>query len=114
MSNEIVCIGNVIFELYRAALNGEITTSTFFTVKNIVERARIIPRQEIIDTMAFSIECPKSRRVYYEMLRLDFLDWKKNPHALEPTTKNLSKRRERLIKTYWAFRNMEAKERRSE
>ena len=48
MKNDLVHSCNVVFELYKAALKNEITQEEFFKVKQIVERARVIPVKEII------------------------------------------------------------------
>lgn len=47
MGSELVCLGNVIFELYKASLNGEIAQNEFFKVKEIVKRARVIEKEEL-------------------------------------------------------------------
>ena len=47
MENELVSLSNIIFELYKAALNGEITQDEFVKVKRIVKRARVIEDDEV-------------------------------------------------------------------
>ena len=47
MESELVILSNVIFELYKAALNGEITQDEFVKVKRIVKRARAIGDDEV-------------------------------------------------------------------
>lgn len=44
---DLVCRGNVIYELYAACLGGEIGQKEFLRVKSIVNRARRIPDEEI-------------------------------------------------------------------
>lgn len=45
-SNYLVWIGNVIFELYKATLYGEIDTKTFLIVKDIVKRSKEVKNYE--------------------------------------------------------------------
>ena len=47
MESELGILSNVIFELYKAALNGEITQDEFVKVKRIVKRARAIGDDEV-------------------------------------------------------------------
>ena len=46
MGAEVVYLSNVIFELYKAALAGEITQDEFVIVKDIVKRARVVNGDE--------------------------------------------------------------------
>lgn len=47
MEIEYVVLSNVIFELYKAALAGEITQDEFVRAKRIVKRARVIEDDEV-------------------------------------------------------------------
>lgn len=42
MENKVVSLNNVIFELYKSALAGEITQSEFLRAKSIVKRAKTL------------------------------------------------------------------------
>ena len=47
VKSEYVVLSNVIFELYKAALAGEITQDEFVRAKRIVKRARVIEDDEV-------------------------------------------------------------------
>lgn len=49
MGAEVVYLSNVIFELYKASLAGEITQEDFFKMKDIVKRARIVRQDDYDD-----------------------------------------------------------------
>jgi hypothetical protein len=51
MGSEVVYLSNVIFELYKAALAGEITQDEFSTVKDIVKRARVVRTDDYDDLL---------------------------------------------------------------
>lgn len=47
---EVVSISNVIFELYKAALSGEITQDDFEKLKCIVKRAKVYKQEIELET----------------------------------------------------------------
>lgn len=47
MLDDFVYRGNVMYEFYKAALNGEITRAEFFKAKEIIKRASPITSKEI-------------------------------------------------------------------
>ena len=50
MNQDLVYRSNVLFELYKATLSGEISRDEFVKVSKIVKRARAIPVEEVIAT----------------------------------------------------------------
>ena len=47
MEIKLVVLSNIIFELYKATLNGELTQDEFVKVKRIVKRARAIEDDDV-------------------------------------------------------------------
>lgn len=61
MSHEdLVYRENVIFVLYQSALNGEITQSEFFKVKEIVKRAKRVDLKTVMSKNCKHYEMPES------------------------------------------------------
>lgn len=51
MENKVVSLNNVIFELYKAALCGEISQAEFVKVKSIIKRSKACTHEIKTDNM---------------------------------------------------------------